>query len=281
MKIHIVTDSSADISPELAEKLGVTVVPLYVRFGEQVFRERVNITDDEFYERLCSGGPHPVTIQPSPQDFFDVYHRLSKQADAIVSVHLGGKLSGTYNSALLAKNMFTNNFPIKVIDSQSASAGLGLIVMEGLRSIAAGQDTDGVVAAINTAIPRTHIFALLDTLRYLVIGGRIGKAKAMVGSMLGVKPIIALKDGEVVPSGQARNRARGIERLVDYVRSARNPEDVAVAYSTTSNDAKALADQIGSVFTRRPIQTCRLGTTIGIHTGPGTLVVSYMEGTVS
>jgi len=277
MTVKIVTDSSADLPTDLAQKLGITVVPLYVRFGEEVYRERVDISEDEFYQRLIQGPIHPVTIQPNPQDFINVYQKLSPEADGIVSIHISSKLSGTCNSALQGKKMIEKGCPIEVVDSQIITVGLGLICMAAATVAKAGGGLPQVLEEVKQMIPNTHLLGLMDTLKYLLLGGRIGKAKALLGSVLKVKPMVTLKDGEVVPAGQARTRAKGIDRLFDFVKNATNIEDLAVAYSTTPDEAQALAERIGSVFPREQIKLVRLGTTLGVHGGPGFLAVAFRE----
>ncbi len=277
MTVRIVTDSSADLPAALAQEMGITVVPLYVRFGEEVYRERVDISDDEFYQKLLYGSVHPVTIQPNPQDFANVYQELSPQADGIISIHISGKLSGTGNSALQGKEMVEEKCPIEVIDSQSISVALGLINMVAAKAARAGADLVQVVQEVKQAIPNTHLLGLVDTLKYLALGGRIGKAKALLGSILNVKPLLSLQDGETVPTGQARTRSKGIDRLFDFVAKATNIQDLAVAYSTTLDEAQALAERIGSIFTKEPIRVVRLGTTLGVHLGPGTLIAAFRE----
>jgi len=275
MTVKIVTDSSADLPVQLAEELGISVVPLYVRFGNEIYRERVTITDDEFYDKLLNGSVHPVTIQPSPQDFTEVYEKLAKEADGIISIHLSGKLSGTYNSALQGKEMMGDNgCPIEVVDSQLITGALGLLAIMAANMAESGKDLQQVKDGVEQAIPNTHMLALFDTLKYLLLGGRIGKAKALLGSILSVKPVITLKDGEVTPAGQARTRAKGVERLVDFAKSASNLEDVAVGYSTTPDEAQTFAKRLSSIFTKGPVRVVRLGTTLGVHAGPGTLIVA-------
>jgi len=273
MTVKIVTDSSADLPPQLAQQLGITVVPLYVRFGSEVYRERVDISDDEFYQRLLHGPTHPVTIQPSPQDFVNAYQELSPEADGIVSIHISSKLSGTCNSALQGKEMIDKGCPIEVVDSQLVSVGLGLISMAAATVAKTGADLQRVVEEVKQTIPNSHLLCLIDTLKYLLLGGRVGKAKALVGSLLSVKPLLTLKEGETVPIGQARSRSKGIERLFDFVKNATDIQDLAVAYSTTLDEAQALAERMGSIFTKEPIKVVRLGTTLGVHLGPGALVV--------
>ena len=277
MTVKIVTDSSCDLPAELVQELGITVVPLYVRFGEEVYREQVDISLDEFYQRLEHGPIHPVTIQPSPQDFINVYQKLSQEADGIVSIHISNKLSGTCNSALQGKEMIEKGCPIEVIDSQSVTVGLGLICMAAAKMAKAGESLSSVVKEVEQMIPNIHLLNLLDTLKYLQKGGRIGKAKALLGSILNVKPLITLKEGEVVPAGQVRSRSNGIERLFSFVESASNIDGLAIAYNTTPDEAHALAERLGSIFTKEAVKVVRLGTTLGVHMGPGSLAVGLRE----
>jgi DegV family protein with EDD domain len=275
MPIKIVTDSSADLPEELVRELGITVVPLYVRFGEEVHRDRVTITEDEFYQRLESDPIHPTTIQPGPQDFLEVYQKVSEGADGIVSIHISSKLSGTVNSALMAKEMMEGEFPIEVVDSLAVTMGLGLVVIAAARVAKAGGAMDKVVAAAKEAVPQIHLLALFDTLKYLLLGGRIGKAKALLGSILSVKPILTLKDGEVVPCTQVRNRAKGMDKLFDFVKSSTDIQDLSIVYSTTPDEARSLAERLSSISDRGKILISRIGPVLGVHMGPGTLIVAY------
>jgi len=277
MTVRIVTDSSADLPAELVQELGITVVPLYVRFGEEVYREQVDISLDEFYQKLEHGPIHPVTIQPSPQDFVTAYQKLSQEADGIVSIHISGKLSGTCNSALQGKKLLEKDFPIEVVDSQIITVGLALICIAAAKMAKAGESLASVVEEVKQMIPNVRLLGLLDTLKYLQKGGRIGKAKALLGSVLNVKPMITLKEGEVVPAGQARSRSKGIERLFSFVESASNIEDLVIAYNTTPDEAQALAERLGSIFTKEAVKVVRLGTTLGVHMGPGGLAIGIRE----
>jgi DegV family protein with EDD domain len=278
MAIKVVTDSAADLPSELAQELGITLVPIYVRFGEEVYRDGVNITEDEFYQRLEHTTVHPSTVQPGPQDFLEVYQKLSPSADAIVSIHLSGKLSGTCNSALMAKDMLEGGCPIEVVDSQAVSMGLGLIVIAAAAMANAGESLDKIVATVKQTIPKIRLLALFDTLKYLLLGGRIGKAKALLGSILNVKPMLTLKDGEVVPAGQVRTRAKGIDKLLEFGENAQNIQDLAVVHSTTPEEAQNLAKLLGSKFDRKQIKIARVGPGLGVHMGPGALIVVAREG---
>ncbi len=273
MTVKIVTDSSCDLPADLVQELGITVVPLYVRFGEEVYRERVDISEDEFYQRLQHDPIHPSTIQPAPQDFANVYQQLSAEADGIVSIHISAKLSGTCNAALQGKEIVEKKCPIEVVDSQSTTMGLGLISMVAASMAKAGESLPSVVEETKQVIPNIHLLGLFDTLKYLALGGRIGKAKALLGSILNVKPMITLKDGEVVPAGQARTRSKGIERLVDFVKNTADIQDLVILHNTTPDEAQTLAERIGSIFTKEQIIIARCGTTLGVHAGPGLLFV--------
>ena len=277
MTVRIVTDSSCDLPTELVQELGITVVPLYVRFGEEVYREQVDISLDEFYKRLEQGPIHPVTIQPSPQDFVTAYQKVAPEADGIVSIHISSKLSGTFNSALQGKKLLEKDFPIEVVDSQIITVGLALICIAAAKMAKAGESLASVVEEVKQMLPNIHLLALLDTLKYLQKGGRIGKAKALLGSILNVKPMITLKEGEVVPAGQTRSRSKGIERLFSFVESASNIEDLVIAYNTTPDEAQALAERLGSILTKEAVKVIRLGTTLGVHMGPGGLAIGIRE----
>ena len=213
-------------------------MPLYVRFGEEIFRERITITDEQFYQRLVNGDVHPSTIQPSPADFIKEFERIGQQADGIVSIHISSKMSGTFNSALQAKGMAHVACPIEVIDSQMVSVALGVIVVAAAEAAARGCDMQEVLQVTREAIAKTRPVCLLDTLKYLQIGGRIAKAEALLGTMLNIKPLISLKGGEVVPYGRVRSRQKGLEQLMNFVDNSSGLEDVLIAYATTADDAR-------------------------------------------
>ena len=274
MTVKIVTDSTADLPPRLAGDLGVTVVPVYVRFGNQVYRDRVDISEDEFYQRLLHDPIHPSTTQPTPQDFADVYQKLSQEAEGIISIHLSSKLSGTYNSALQGKELVDTKCPIEVINSQVLTMSLGLLVIAATTIAKSGKNIQQVVEEIKQTIPSIHLLALLDTLKYLALGGRIGKVQALLGSVLSVKPMLTIKDGELVPAGRVRSRTRGINRLVDFVKNAVDIQDMAIVYNTTLDEAQALVGQMGSILPKERIRLARLGPALGVHAGPGILLVA-------
>ena len=274
MTIKIVTDSTADLSPELIKELGITVVPLYVCFGKDVYRDREEISEDDFYQRLLQDPTHPTTTQPTPQDFAEVYRQLSSKADGIISIHISEKLSGTCSSALQGKKLVEKGCPIEVIDSKTTSMALGLLVMAAATIAKTGKSLPQVAEDVKQIVSSVKLLVIFDTLKYLAKGGRIGKAKSLLGSVLNVKPILTIKDGEFVPVGQVRSRSKGIERLFDFAKDTADIEDLAVIYSTTPDEAKSLAERISSTLSLKQVRIARLGPVLGVHGGPGVLAIA-------
>ncbi len=277
MTVKIVTDSTADLPVQLAQELGITVVPVYLRFGEKVYRDRVDISEDEFYQKLVESPVHPSTSQPTPADFADVYSKLSKETDEIVSIQVTSKLSGTHNSALQGRELVKAGCQIEVVDSLSTSMGLGLIAMAAARLAEAGESLQAVMEEVRQTIPSIRLFGVFDTLKYLLLGGRISKARAMVGTLLNVKPLITMRDGELVQAGLARTRSKGIDRLFDLVKNTLNIQELAIVHSTTPDEAGSLKERIASIFDRERIHIARLGPALGVHGGPGTLILALRE----
>ena len=275
MAVRIVTDSTADLPPGVAERLGVTVVPLYVRFGEEVYRDRVDIGEDEFYERLMHDTVHPGTTQPTPQDFAQVYRELSQEADGIVSIHISSKLSGTYASALQGRDMADSKCAIEVVDSLWASMGLGFLATDAAAAAGEGKSPQQIAEEAREMIPRIRYMGLFDTLKYLHLGGRIGKAQCLLGSALNVKPMLTLRDGEFHAVGRARTRSRGLNRLCEFVQSAGEISDLVIVHSTTPDDAESLRQRLDAVFPKDRTVIARLGPVLGVHTGPGTIFVGF------
>jgi DegV family protein with EDD domain len=273
MTVKIVTDSTADLPPQLAEELGITMVPVYLRFGKEVFHDGVDISADKFYRRLKSDPVHPSTTQPTPQDFIDVYKELAPRVDGIISIHVSAKLSGTCNSALQAKAAAGDKCPIEVIDSQVVTMGLGQLAMAANALAQAGRSLPQVAAEVKKMIPSIRVFGLLDTLKYLALGGRIGKVQALLGSVLNVKPMLTMKDGLLSPAGRARSRAKGIEVLFNYVKNAGAIQDLAVVYNTEREEAQAFVKRLGALYPEEKIILAQLGPALGVHTGPGIIFI--------
>jgi len=278
MTVKVVTDSLSDITSDIAGELGITVVPVYVRFGEEVYRDRVEITTEEFYRRLVNDTAFPSTTQPTPKDFLDVYTKLAEETDEILVITLSSKLSGTYQSALQAQNTFEGKCRIEVIDSQLVIMGLGLVVIAVAKAVRAGANLDEATALVRRAMTRSHSVMLLDTLKYLAKGGRIGKAQGLLGSLLSVKPILTLKDGEVSPLTRVRSRVAGTDYLYSVAAGFSHIEGLAVEHAMTPDEADKLVERLGSVFPREQIYIATVSPVVGTYVGPQVLSVSVLEG---
>ena len=278
MTVKIVTDSGADISPEVAKELGITIVPVYIYFGDKVYKDGVDIGPDELYQRLANDPIYPTTTQPMPADFASTDSSLSQDADAIVSRHLPTRVSGTYNAALQGFTIAKPKCEVHVVDGLSVSVGLGVVATAAARVARAGGKLAEVLEETQNAISQTQIRGLLDTLHYLLKGGRITRAKALVGSLLNVKPILKMREGEIVQAGMVRSYAKGIERLFEFVKSYPSLQEVAIAHSTVPEEAKTLKKRIASVIDEKRIQMFRIGAGLGVHGGPGTLIVAARSG---
>ncbi|UCG83147.1 MAG: DegV family protein [Dehalococcoidia bacterium] len=216
MIVKIVADSASDIPLDLAEELGITIVPVNVQFGDQVYRDRVELTTDEFYKKLQSNSILPKTSAPAPGTFRETYEKLASESDAIVSIHVSSQMSATCDAARLACADF--DFPVYIIDSETASMACGLLVIIAAKAAIDGASQSDIVALLNNAIPRTITYGVFSTLEYLQKGGRIGKAQAFLGSMLKLNPVLAISRGEVLPVARIRTRPRAVERMCEIVR---------------------------------------------------------------
>ncbi len=273
--VRIVTDSTADLTPEQQRSAGLTVVPLNVHFGDQVFRDHVDLSTDEFFRRLKASPQLPRTSQPSVGAFEEAYRSLRQGGDEIVSVHLSSKVSGTYNSALMAAQSVGDG-KIDVVDSLSTSMALGFMALEGAKLAKAGRDRQAVAERLRTLVPKARVICVVDTLTYLERGGRIGKARALLGSLLNVKPILQLKDGEVVPLGRARGRPQALSRLVELLERDGKVSRLAIMHGAAQADAEQLRDRVASRYPGLDIQLTEIGAVLGTHTGPGVIGFTYL-----
>ncbi|RLE47040.1 MAG: DegV family protein [Candidatus Methanomethylicota archaeon] len=277
MAVKIVTDSLSDITSDIAQGLGITVVPLTVSFGRESFLDRITMTTDEFYKRLAHGTTWPTTTQPPPSDFVNVCNKLAEETDEILVITLSSKLSGTYESALNAKGMIKGKCRIEVIDSLTVAMGLGLIVIAAAKAAQAGANLDEVADLVRRAMPRSHVVMLFDTLKYLAKGGRIGKAQGLLGSLLSVKPILILRDGEVSPLTRVRSRVAGVDYLYNFVAGFPKIEELAVEHATTPDDADKLAERLSPLFPKERIYRSTISPVVGTYAGPGVLSVTVLE----
>ena len=278
MSIAVVTDSSCDIPTRIAQGLGIAVVPLNVHFGTRVFKDNVTITPDDFYTMLAASRELPTTSLASPGDFQETYDRLGEGADGIVSIHISSKLSGTYNSVLQGARMTSATCPVEVIDSGQGSMGLGLAVIQAAEAANRGATQDEAAALAREAVARAQCFCLLETLEYLVKGGRIGKAQGRLGSLLDIKPMVILKDGAPSPLGKARKLSRALAKMKQTAREFAPVESLAVMYSTTPEVAARVAEDLGDLLPEGGVPyVTRFGPVLGVYTGPGAIGIALIQ----
>lgn len=277
MTVAVVVDSTADIPQHIRDELKIAVVPLTILFGKETFLDGVDMTSDQFYQRLVEGNVHPSTSQPSPGAFAEVYQQLAKDHDGIISIHISGKLSGTARSAQQATELVPD-VPIRVIDSGSVSMGFGFLGIEAAKLARAGKSLDEIAARIEALAPNVRLWAVLDTLKYLERGGRIGKGRAFLGTLLNVKPLIQIRE-EVLPAEQVRTHKKAIARLVDLASAETPYEYLAVLHSVSPRMAEDMADQLGAIFPRDQIIVAQLTGVIGVHGGPGIVGVTGIKQT--
>ena len=276
--VAVVTDSASDIPAAIAVRRRVAVVPLKVHFGTRTFEDNVNITPDEFYSMLAESPELPTTSLASPSQFKEIYDKLGKYADGIVSIHLSSRLSGTYASALEGADMSSAACPIEVIDSAQGSMALGLVAMEAAEAANRGAGLDEVAELARDAAARAQCFVLLQTLEYLVKGGRIGRAQGLLGSMLNIKPMAIMRDGVVSPLGRARTFPKALARMKQTARGFAPVESLAVMYSTTPDVAEEVADDLSDLLPEgaNPYVT-RFGPVLGVYAGPGAIGISLIQ----
>lgn len=274
MTVKIVTDSTADISPEIAQALGIRIVPVYLRFGSEVFRDGVDITKEEFYRRLETSSVHPTTSQPTPQDFATAYSDCAEEADGIISIHVSAKLSGTCNAALQGIKMLKGKCQVEVVDSQFTSVALALVVMAAAGLARAGESLPCILDETRKIIGQVRVLGVFDTMKYLARSGRVSKATTSVAAILNIKPLLTFRDGEIVRASLVRTYSRGIARLYEFASSRPSIQALAIAYSTVPSHANQLKQQLLTVFPGMDIQIAQLGAALGVHGGPGVLMVA-------
>jgi len=276
MAVKIVTDSVSDLPSEVAEELGITIIPLNVRFGTEVYRDGIDLTAEQFYEKLIHSQTLPVTSVPTPAAFAEAYDKLAEETDAILSIILSAKLSGTYEVALQSIGLMKRKCRVEVIDSQWAVMAQGFIVITAARAAQAGASLEEVMDITHRNISRVDMLAAFDTLEYLKRGGRIGRAQAFLGSMLRVNPIITMKDGVVHPVARERSRAKALDHLYNFAMSYSYVEGLAVENAACEDDAETLVEQLSNKIPKERIYQSKTTPVIGTHTGPGLLLVAIL-----
>jgi len=280
-KVKVVTDSCSCFPDELAAAHGVTVIPLTVHFGDEAFRDGVDMTAEEFYRRLPAARELPKTSQPSVAEFLEAFRRLAEQEDTagILVVTLSHKLSGTYQSALQAAREFTR-VPVEVVDSLTASVPQVFAASAAARAANEGASLPEAARVAREVAGKSRLYATLDTLEYLRRGGRIGRAAAWAGAMLQIKPVITLDGGEVAPVARLRTRAKALEfilgRLQEEIRPGR-PLHAGVIHANSPDEAGSLAEEVKNRFQPDELIISGLTPVMGTYAGPGVLGVAYYQ----
>jgi DegV family protein with EDD domain len=274
--VRIVTDSVSDIPPDLAARFGITVVPLNVVFGNVTYLDGLDMTTDEFYERLAVTLTLPTTSTPSPHAFAHAYDELADGADGILVITIGRKLSATGEAALKACELRRKSCEVRVVASDQAMMAEGLLAIAAAKAARRGADLDELTALTGRNIARVGLRIAFDTLDYLQRGGRIGRAQALFGSLLGINPVLGIKDGEVFPFRRERSRQKALDYLCEFVSGYRDIEEVAVEDATTPEDAEAVIARLGEFCERGRIYRTKVSPVIGTNVGPRAVGVAVL-----
>ncbi|RED65924.1 DegV family protein [Cohnella lupini] len=273
--VVIVTDSTADIPLEARDRLGISMVPLKVTIGDETYLDNITLQPVQFYEKLIASGNPATTSQPSPADFHEVYKKLTDEGHSVISIQLSAALSGTYQSATIAKSMLDDEADVTVIDSKSASYGYGMLVVTAAEMAKAGASKEEIIAEVHRLRTELRLYFLVDTLEYLKKGGRIGKASALLGALLNIKPILSIDDeGLVFPFDKVRGQKRAMARIAEVLESDFKDRPVTLVIAVTpgySSGLTEISELLKERLNVRNYMETEIGPVIGTHAGPGTI----------
>ena len=275
--VKIITDSVADIPEDVAKELDITVVPVLVNFGNESYRDRIDITIDEFYKKLDTSPVFPKTSAPSPGLFAEAYEKTAEKTGEILGIFLSRKLSATYDVAAAGMELVKDKCTIELVDSTSAIMGQGLLVIETAKKAMEGLNLPELIDFAKSHVPKVHMRATLSTLKYLYRGGRIGKVESILGSLLNINPVLGIKDGEAFPFAKTRSRCKAIAKMFDHFAGLGKLRSMAVEYGNNAAEAMELAKQLAAEFPNVPLYLSTVSPVIGTHTGPNVLSISAME----
>ena len=278
-KVKIITDSTADVPEELVKEFNIRVVPLTVNFGDASYKDGIDITTEQFFEKLVKSDVLPTTSQVTPGQFEDIFREELKENDSIICVTLSSKASGTYQAAMIAKDMF-DDANITIIDSMLLSYSYGMIVVDAARMAAEGKGHNEIASMTEERIKKIQVYFIVDTLEYLKKGGRLSSAQAIIGSMLDIKPVLGLKDGMVVPIDKIRGKKRVMTKIVEIIKSRGHTLDgkkVSFAHGLVPDKLEEFKEAILNEFNPASIEETVVGCVIGTHAGPGVLALFFEE----
>lgn len=277
MPVRVVTDSACDLPDDLIERYGIEVVPLTIRFGHEELVDRKELSTDEFWRRLAASDVLPETSAPSAGAFEDAFRRLVEDgATGVICINLSSKLSATMQSAQVAAQAVQADCPVAVVDSLLVSMGLGSLCLTAAQRAAAGDSLESIVANVTDRRNRSKLYGTLDTLEFLKKGGRVGNARALLGSMLAIKPVLEVRDGVVEEAGKVRTRSKALRLLVDRVKEGPF-ENLAVLHGNAP-DVDELLDLLEPLAPRDEIVVGQIGPVIGTHAGPRVIGVTFQAG---
>jgi DegV family protein with EDD domain len=270
-RIRVVTDSACDLSTELAAERGVTIVPLSIRFGSEEFVDGSTLSTDEFWARCAASAVLPETSAPSPGAFQEAFFKAADDGyDGVLSISLSAGVSATHQAAVAAAKAVSDRIEVRAVDSRLMTMGQGLMALDVAELAGLGATLDELAARADHLIPRTSVFGVVDTLEHLEKGGRIGGARALLGSLLSIKPVVTLVDGVVAEESKQRTRSRSLRYLADKAKQAPSLSRLAVC-NGAANDIDEFLAMIEGVKTEHPRVVVDLGPVVGTHTGPGTI----------
>ncbi len=275
--IKIVTDSTAGLPEAMIREHDIRIVPLYVHFGEQAFKEGIDISTEQFYERLRTAASLPTTSQPSVGEFHEVFKELTEAGHEVLALTISSKLSGTWNSAMGAIEMLPGA-PISVIDSLCTSLGLRLLVEAAVEKVAAGATREQAAAHLEQLKGKLHVLFVVDTLEYLAKGGRIGNAKAFMGTLIKIKPLLILENGAIEPCEQIRSKGKALARMLELIEEKLAGQGtqahVAIAHGMALDEALAFRKEVAARLGCAEPSISEVSAAIGAHTGPGVVALA-------
>jgi DegV family protein with EDD domain len=279
-KVAIITDSTAFFGPGDVEELGIHVVPLNIQLGHEKFLDGIEITTDELFHRISYGAPFPVSHPPDAEIFEELYAKLHRQTDQMLSIHISGHLSKTIQKARIGAEGLLGRCSIEVVDSMTTSIGLGILVKAAARAANEGATLDDIVRLVRGMIPHIYLVFYVETMDYLERNGRIGKAQAILGSMLNIKPILFMEDGDIIPLEKVRTTEKGIEKLFEFVAEFDNLEQTAIIQRSRNpgRDARNLQERLAQNFPELDFPIIQHGPDLATRLGPDALGIAVYEG---
>ena len=276
-RIRVVTDSACDVPEEIARRLNIDIVSLSIRFGDEEFTDRVDLSPEAFWAKCKASKTLPETAAPSPGAFQAAYERaIADSCDGVIVLTLSALLSATNQSAVLGAEAVTDKLPVRVVDTKAVSMAQGLLVIDVAEMAATGADLEQLVAHAESLVAKVGVVAMLDTLEHLIKGGRVGGARALLGQVLSIKPLLELKDGVVAEAGRQRTRSKALVAIADVAKSHAPLKRLALVHGASSEVAN-LESLVEDVSTQNPIIVTDMGPVVGTHGGPGIIGLCWIE----